>query len=104
MNTIGTLLLGLGLIVGVVTAFTNKLRYFGLVILAVTISLISFHLWQAHQWTVEFDSAQIGMPARIVTSLLGDPQRVTDGSEMPVPSVKKSADQMTPRLRKGVLV
>jgi hypothetical protein len=96
MNTIGCLVLLIVIIAGFIATAFRRTLIAGLVVLFVAIVFIVFYVWQAYHFANGFDAAALGASEDDVVALVGHPRRITDGSEIPEPGIKKSQDQMTP--------
>jgi len=96
MNTTGCLSLLVSIIAGLFAISFRKTRIVGLATLFLAVVFIAFYIWQAHHFADGFDAAPLGASENDVVALLGSPRRITDGSEIAEPGVKKSPDQMTP--------
>ena len=57
---------------------------------------IGYYLWQRSHWKIGFDAAKPGIAEERVIALMGNSRRITDGSEIAEPGIKKSQGQTTP--------
>src|SRR6266404_7114970 len=96
MNTIGCLILLVAIIAGLFATSFKRTLIVGLATLFLAVVFIVFYVWQAYHFANGFDAAPLGASENAVVALLGRPRRITDGSEIPEPGVKKSRDEMTP--------
>jgi hypothetical protein len=96
MNVIGTLILLLGAAVGLVMTATRRVRLVGLAILTLSAGLICFFMWQSSQRYDAFESVALGASEAAVVAALGDPPRVTDGSEWVEAGYKRSEGELIP--------
>lgn len=96
MNVIGTLVLTVSFLIGVVLITIRRTRYFGLALVFVTGSAIAFFVWQSYRWQRGFDVVALGATEHEVISLVGAPQRITDGTLWVEPGFKKSGTELVP--------
>lgn len=96
MNVVGTIALFLSLLVGVSFCFYCRTRYIGIFALSLASSVITFFVWQSHHWSTGFESVALGVSAQEVVSLVGTPQRITDGTLWVEPQFKKSGTELVP--------
>src|ERR1700692_3215104 len=96
MNTTGCLILLVSIIAGLYATSFKRTLIAGLATLLVAVVVTVFYVWQAYHFANGFDAAPLGASENDVVALLGGPRRITDGSEIPEPGIKKSPDQMTP--------
>jgi hypothetical protein len=96
MNTIGCLILLVSITAGLFATAFKRTMIVGLATLFLAAVVIVFYVWQAYHFSNGFDAARLGESETDVIALLGSPRRITNGSEIPEPGVKKSREQMTP--------
>jgi hypothetical protein len=102
MNVIGCLMLLGAIIAGLIATLFKQVRIVGLATLFLAFAVIAFYVWQGYHYADGFDAVPLGASEHDLVAAMGSPRRTTDGSEIPVPGVKKSADQMTPGCVKEV--
>ena len=94
MSVIDTSLLLLVIVAGLSMLVTRRLRAVGLVLLLMSAGGIFFLMWQSSQRNAAFESIKLGTTAADVAAAIGDPPRVTDGTEWIEPGYKRSADEL----------
>jgi hypothetical protein len=95
MNVIGTLLLLFASFAGLIIYLTYS-QMTGLLVLVTSFSVISYFVWQASYRNSAFDSIAIGSPAAQVIVEIGNPPRVTNGTEWVEEGFKRSASELIP--------
>lgn len=96
MNAIGTLVLILGAVAGLVMVAVRRVRYAGLVVLVSSVGFLCFFIWQFSHRSTAFESIALGASEATVVAALGAPPRVTDGSEWVEPGYPRTEAELIP--------
>ncbi len=94
MNVEGTIAIAISLLVGAVLLFIRRTRYVGLIVFTLPVCALAYFLWQENSWAVGFEEVKLGATEKEVISVVGKPQRITDGTVWVEPGYKKSDSEL----------
>lgn len=100
MNVVGTLILIVFVFLGLVLLPFKRTRVVGLSLAATSIACIGFFIYQSSARNSAFENAKIGQTETEIITQVGNPPRVTDGTEWVEEGVKRSDDELMPNCTK----
>jgi len=83
MNLISIIILAVLLLVGFAIACTSKqklMRFTGLAMVALAVTVAGFFFWQSHRWDRGFDQIHVGDSREQVRQIMGAPAEATDAT------------------------
>jgi predicted membrane metal-binding protein len=96
MNTVGTALIILSILLGAILCCWRRARYFGLAIGLCGVGFFVFFYWQSARWEDAFKRLAIGASEQEIVVAMGLAPRITDCTEQIIPGYKKSKSQLIP--------